>query len=466
MSDADPYGLKGSFLWGAATSSHQIEGNNIHNDWWAWEADGNIEGGVRSGHSTDHWNRFREDLKLAADLGMNSYRFSIEWSRIEPEEGKWNQDAIDRYSELLGECEKLGLMPMLTLHHFTSPKWLAERGGFTDARVADSFERYTRKIIQTLGPRVPLWCTINEPMVLVSGTYLGKFMPPAVFSPQLASVASRNLLRCHVRAYDLIHCELKERKGPWKDVPIQVGIAHNLVDFMPDRKWHPLEQVLAKAFHGFYNRAWFDAITGRKQKFGIAGVIPAPDQVPEARGRLTCDYLGVNYYMKAYVQWRPRDQAPDQPKDVPIGLAFARRKEPASDMGWAVHPEGFRKMLRFASRFELPIYITENGMADRDDDLRPSYIHSHLLELSRAIHHDRIDVRGYYYWSLLDNFEWIKGYGPRFGMFHVDYETFERKKTHSASLYQRIIEAHRAPGGKGSLKAPDETLIVRQEIGR
>src|SRR5215472_16662688 len=121
------------FLWGAATSSHQIEGGNEHNDWWAWEAEGHVEGGVRSGDATDHWNRFREDLQLAASLGLNSYRFSIEWSRLEPEEGQWKTVALHRYGEILSECERWGLLPMLTLHHFTSPRWFTERGGFTQS---------------------------------------------------------------------------------------------------------------------------------------------------------------------------------------------------------------------------------------------------------------------------------------------------------------------------------------------
>ena len=429
------------FLWGAATSSHQVEGGNDKNDWWEWESQGRIDGGARSGDATEHWTRYREDIRLAAELGLNTYRFSIEWSRIEPAPGEWNEQALEWYANLITECESHGLLPMLTLHHFTSPAWFAKLGGFTHKDAPTRFAAFVKKVAQTLGPRVPLWCTLNEPMVLVTGTYLGQFMPPAQYSPSLASQACAGLLKSHVLAYDLLHSEIKTRQGPWAHVPLQVGIAHNMLDFMPDRPWHWIEALLAKTFWRFYNRAWLDAITGKKQNFGVIGFVPAPPQVLEAHGRKTADFIGVNYYTKAYVQWRPRDAGEKRPADLPLGLVFARRKEPASDVEWAIHPKGLGKMLRTASRYGLPIYVTENGIADRKDALRSEYLFTHLKEIAKAIAHG-IDIRGYYYWSLLDNFEWIKGFGPRFGLYQVDYDTLTRHRTRSADFYKKLITAH------------------------
>ncbi len=333
------------FLWGAATSAHQIEGHNDKSDWWAWEAAGHIEGGVKSGAATDHLNRFREDIRLAADLGLNTYRFSIEWARIEPEEGKFDPAAFEWYSELISECEHHGLVPMLTLHHFTSPQWFAEKGGFTWNESPRKFSEFVRHVARTLGSRIPLWCTFNEPMVLTAGTYLGKFMPPAEYSPANASKACHHLLKAHVLAYDLLHSEIRERRGPWKEMPLQVGIAHNLLDFRPDRKWHPIELILSCVFRRFYNQSWLDGITGRKQKFGVLGFVPRAEAVKEALGRRTADFIGVNYYTKAYVQWRPKAPAQERPPELPIGLAFARRKETSSDLGWAVHESGFSRMI-------------------------------------------------------------------------------------------------------------------------
>jgi beta-glucosidase len=430
------------FLWGAATSSHQIEGNNIHNDWWHWEQQGMCEGGARSGIATDHWNRYREDLRLAADIGLNSYRFSVEWSRIEPQEGQWNLEAMEWYRELIHECECLGLLPMLTLHHFTSPLWFAERGGFTHKRSPEIFSRYVAQVTRALGSRIPLWCTFNEPMVLVAGTYLGKFMPPGHYSPENAALACHHLLKAHVKAYEQIHQLSQHRGGPWKSHPVRVGIAHNMIDFKPDRKWHPIENALTQVFKRFYNRSWLDAITGKKQHFGVTGIIPYAEQVREALGRVTTDFIGINYYTKAYVQWRPKAPASERPAELPLGLSFARRTEDVSDMGWAIHPQGFQRMIELAASYGMPIYITENGIADREDRLRERFLKEHLDVMDRA-RCAGIDIRGYYYWSLLDNFEWIKGFGPRFGLYRVDYETLERSLNPSTQALTDRIKTHR-----------------------
>lgn len=441
------------FLWGAATSSHQIEGDNRQNDWWAWEARGMVEGGVHSDQATDHLHRFREDMGLAAELGLNSYRFSIEWSRIEPEEGVFSAESIEWYSELLSECEKHRLLPMVTLHHFTSPRWFAEAGGFTSPQSSEKFLRYVRKIAKILGPRIPLWCTINEPMVLTVGTYLGKFMPPGEFSPPQAALSCHHLLRSHVLAYDLLHSEIQERKGPWRDRPIEVGIAHNMLDIQADRKWHPAEQILQYLLNRFYNDAWLDAVTGLEQRFYIPGLIPRLAPITEARNRRTVDFIGINYYTKAHVQWRPRAPAHERPAQLPIGVVFGRRKDLVSDLEWAVHPEGLRKILHRVSRYGLPIYITENGIADREDRLRPDFLCSHLKEVARAIRLG-MDIRGYYHWSLLDNFEWSKGFGPRFGLFRVDYATLSRSATQSARLYREIILRHQE----------EQALLPREDL--
>ncbi len=435
-----------NFLWGAATSAHQVEGDNHHSDWWAWEHAGRVEGGARSGKASGHRERFREDIKLAADLGLNSYRFSVEWARVEPRDGLWDLTALDWYRALIDECERHGIMPMLTLHHFTSPQWFTERGGFAWEEAPHRFRSFALKVIEALGPRIPLWCTINEPMVLIAGGYLSNKMPPGLASTRSAAIANLNLFRCHVDSYRLIHTQVKDRTGPWKDFPLQVGFAHNMVDFYPDRNWNPLDQVMASVLHRFYNQAWLEASTGKGQNFGVLGVIPNPGIVESAVGRSTVDFIGVNYYTKSYVKGRipnPLDQA-----SVPIELSFAKGAEPRSDVGWAIHPDGLGRVLRMAGSYGFPIYITENGIADDRDEQRQEYYRSHLMEVGQVVQRDRIDIRGYYCWSLLDNFEWDKGFWPRFGLYRVDYDTFERVPTKAAEYLKRAIRAHR------ELKAP------------
>jgi beta-glucosidase len=438
------------FLWGAATSSHQIEGGNQDNDWWAWEHEGRVEGGVRSGIATDHWHRMKEDLKYASEMGLTSYRFSIEWSRFEPREGEWREEAFDWYLALISECERLRLLPMLTLHHFTSPKWFAEQGGFSHPRSPERFQKFVEKIALRFGSRIPLWCTFNEPMVLVAGTYLGQFMPNGSFNPKAASQACFNLLRAHVLAYETLHRFARKREGPWRDHPLMVGFAHNMLDLMPDRRLHLLEILLAREISRLYNSSWLDAVCGKPQHFGLLGVMPKAPQFQEVRGKKTADFIGVNYYTKGLVQWGPRSRPQEQGPEIPISVRFARRREVTSDLGWSLHPEGLGKILRSIAGYGLPIFITENGIADRTDQLRKTYLCSHLEEVARACD-DGIDIRGYYHWSLLDNFEWIKGFWPRFGLLGVDYDTLERKVLPSAVLYRDIILAHdkeRAPNAE------------------
>ena len=443
------------FLWGSATSAHQAEGGCRHNDWWAWEAKGHVEGGARSGISTDHFRLFREDLERAASLGMNAYRFSLEWSRFEPREGQWDSAAFDFYEAIIGECEARGLMPMVTLHHFTSPLWFSELGGFSAEGSAKRFAAFVSRVASSaIGARAPLWCTLNEPMPLVVGSYLGRFMPPGTYAPASAAAACANLLRAHVAAYDAIHALATKREGPWRSEPVQVGIAHNMLDFRADKRWHPIERWIANEFDRLYNRAWLDAVTGRPQSFAMPFLLPRAPEVTSARGRRTVDFIGVNYYTKAYVQWRPRGPDVERVSEIPVGLIFARRREEASDLGWAIHPEGFRRLLRMAGGYGVPLYVTENGIADRADRLRPRFLLDHLAVLAEEIAAG-VDVRGYFHWSLLDNFEWVKGFWPRFGLFSVDYETLERTPTGSARLYRSIIEAHQGN------EAPNVAALAR-----
>lgn len=438
-----------SFLWGVATSSHQVEGNNRHNDWWHWEAEGNIETGERSGDACDHWNRYKEDLALAKSMGVNCYRFSIEWSRIEPEEGQWDETALDWYVELVKECERLNLIPMATLHHFTVPKWLSDKGGFLWEKAAGRFAGYTHKVAERLAARVPYWCTLNEPNSLTIGQYLGAFMPPARFAPKLVGESCKNLLRGHLRAYELLHKYADKREGPFADLGLKVGIAHNVIHFVPRHTWNPVERFLVNAFHRFYNLAWPDALTGRRQHFGALGFIPNPRQVWEARRHRTIDFLGVNYYMKVYVCLGTQKEEANFIKSarLPLGIVFALPGDQVSDLGWAIHPDGLESMLVELNQYGIPMCITENGIADAQDRHRATYLQDHVAAIVRARERGA-KVNGYIHWSLLDNFEWVKGFEPRFGLAAVDYPTQRRTLRPSGEVYAKLIqESLKNPGG-------------------
>ncbi len=386
-----------SFLYGAATSAHQVEGNNVHNDWWAWEkSKADIED---SGQAADHYNRFREDFALAKNLGHTAHRFSIEWSRIEPQEGVWNDSAIQHYREVLEELRELGMKSFVTLHHFTNPVWLAEKGGWMNSQTPELFARYARYVAQHLGDLVDFWVTINEPMVYATQSYWRHRWPPQEknFFHMLSVI--RNLARGHRRAYRALH-----QVSPG----VPVGISKHLIAYLPEHIGHIDDRLVAKAEDWWFNHRFF-SLTGN-----------------------THDFIGVNYYFttKQRVRIFKRQFA-----SVPWDGA-------KSDLGWPIRPEGLHHVLLHMKRYKKPIYITENGLADANDVLRADFIRDHLRAVEEA-QHAGVDVRGYLHWSLLDNFEWSDGFHPRFGLIEVDYATLERRVRPSAYTYKAIIEQAR-----------------------
>jgi len=392
------------FFWGAATSAHQVEGN-MHNDWSEWEKLGKVKHGERSGMSAGHFQRFREDFALAKKLSHNAHRFSIEWSRIEPRPGVFDEEAIEHYRQVLQELRRLGLEPFVTLHHFTNPIWIQEIGAWTNPKTVDYFVRYVERVIQSLGSLATYWITINEPTVNTSLGYLTKWWPPERGSWWAAWQAIRHLVSAHQRAYQIIH-----RFQPHA----RVGSANNLSAFVPSRPWNPIDRLLTRFSQYWHNQWWLDQ-TFEQQ-----------------------DFIALNYYFYHPIRFRLTNDLTNFLKpEVTPGA-------PISDLGWQIQPHGLGLVLRWLKRYHRPIFITENGLADAADRQRESFIRDHVREIGRAVA-DGIDVRGYLHWSLLDNFEWREGYEPRFGLISVDYQTLERTIRQSAYAYQRLIESPTFP---------------------
>ena len=420
------------FKWGAATAAHQVEGNNTNNDWWAWEqGDGHVSRGQKSGLAADWWgDGFERDLDFAAQMGHTGHRLSIEWSRIEPQEGAWDTAAIDRYRYMLSALRRRGIEPMVTLHHFSNPLWVAERAGWETNAIVPWFERYVGKAVDSLKDLCDLWVTINEPNVYALAGYVpvssdmaeyeapaGSF-PPGKASLQMAFTVVENMLRGHAAAYQTIH-QLQANA--------RVGIAHNMRVFDPARSGSLLDRFCAANRDQVFNQVVLSGVlTGRYDR---------PLGVPHwIRGlKNTLDFIGLNYYSRDLVRF---DRS--QPATALFGRNTINPGAQMSDGNYGeLYPQGLFRMLKRLERTRKPIFITENGLPDADDDQRPGYLLTHLREVWRAINQN-IPVMGYYHWSLVDNFEWAEAWNLRFGLVKLNVETQERSLRRSGELYGEI----------------------------
>lgn len=410
------------FLWGTATAAHQVEGNNTNNNWWAWEQQpGRIQNGHTSGLACDWWGgRWREDFDRAAETAQNAHRFSVEWSRIQPTPDKWDEEALERYREMLRGLLERNMTPMVTLHHFTDPLWLEEKGGWESPEVVGYFEKFVRKTVEALKSYVTWWCTINEPNVYATSAYASTEFPPGRHNINTAFRVMVNQARAHAAAYRTIH-ELQPEA--------RVGIAIHYRSMVPARAWSPLDKrltrLLGRLFNDLFPRAFKD---------GVVHTLTTRVRVPEARG--TQDFLGINYYSRDYVAFNL----------FKPGLLFSRRffrpDAELSPTGFiANEPEGLFEAIQWGTQFGLPIVITENGVEDSADRLRPRYTVQHIRQVWRAVNFNW-PVKGYFHWSLVDNFEWERGWTQRFGLWELDYETQARRKRPSADLYAEICRAN------------------------
>lgn len=390
------------FLWGTATSAHQVEGNCRNNDWWAWAGKGYAP---PEGTGPDHYNRFARDFDFAKKLNNNSYRFSIEWSRIEPEEGKFNQSAIEHYREVLKSLRERGLEPFVSLHHFTNPEWFAEAGGWESRRAVFYFCRYVKRVVEDLGEDVIFWITINEPMVLSAQGYLFGVWPPQKQSWRRMLRVLMHLARAHRKSYRIIHNVARRNK--WK---VGVGIAHNVFSFHAYRKHSFFDHFSVIIFDRVINHLFYYLSRIKNH-----------------------DFLGLNYYF----HYRIQRVSFKTFMRFEFFVDTRKEKREMSDIGWEVYPHGIYEILMDLKDYKKPMYITENGIATENDDRRIRFLIGHLKEIYHAIQAGA-DVRGYFYWSLIDNYEWDKGYAPRFGLLEYDPHTLERRVKPSAKVYSEI----------------------------
>jgi len=420
--------LPRDFLWGVATSAHQVEGGMRNNQWAQWERLGRIRSGDRADRAIDWWRNSETDFDLAEQLGVNALRLSVEWSRIEPNEGAWDGAAIRRYQEMLASLHRRGIRPFITLHHFTHPQWFEDLGGFHSPDSVRRFDRFTEKIIETMGEYCNDWCTFNEPNVFVAlGYQLGVFPPGKRGRLIQAAQVTANMCRAHAAAYRTIH-----RMQP----NASVGWAQHYVVFAAERHESWIDHTISKLHDRLFNENFTETLYSGRAPFPLNLI---GHKIPEAVG--TYDYLGLNYYSRLHTGFDlsspstlwARITVPehlpqgDRGMDHPYGEAYVE------GLGLAIK--------RFAA-FGKPVIILEHGVPDRTDRIRPWLLETAEQQIKLALNNG-VDLRGYFHWTLTDNFEWNEGWHLRFGLVEFNPRTRERKLRKSAHKYQEIIRKWR-----------------------
>lgn len=406
----EPFSLPDDFLLGVATAATQIEGGDRNNNWYRWFEAGHVKDGSDPSVACDHWNRVGEDTALLAELGCHTYRLGVEWSRIEPEPNRYDEEAIAHYRDELQRLRDADIRPLLTIYHFSHPLWFEDMGGWMSRRSIECYLRFAEVVVRRFGDLVGDWITINEPNIYLIFGYVMGVWPPGQKSIRRFFRGRRYMVRAHRAAYELIHRISAELGRPEP----KVGVAHHLRVFDPATDRLP-DRFMARFYDRMSQRIFVTAMTGS----------------PGDGGRRWADFIGVNYYSRDIVHFVPNPA-------IGLGRRMSLEGAPVNDLGWERYPEGLYRVVRWVGeRYRLPIYITENGTCDMRDAFRGRYIYDHLYQIHRLIE-DGVDVRRYYHWTLTDNFEWTEGTTARFGLVYLDFETQRRAPRESARFYAEI----------------------------
>jgi beta-glucosidase len=412
------------FLWGVSTAAHQVEGNNS-NQWSDWEEAGRIKSGDECGKACDWWNNAERDFDIAQELGLKALRLSLEWSRIEPEEGCFDAQALQRYREMLEGLHQRGIEPIVCLHHFTHPRWFEERGAFLQPDAPQMFERFAREVATAVGDLCRFWVTFNEPNVYAAcGYVLGEFPPGRRGEIFNALRVNRVQARAHVLAYRAIHEQVPDAK---------VGWAQHYVVFEPEGGI--VDRWIARLLDRLFNRVFFELIEDGRFAFPLGGF-----NGPKSNGKSCCDFVGLNVYSRFHVAFDLRHMR------TLFTRLFVPQHVPQGDPGvenpyGEAYPQAITQAVKRAARLGKPIYIMENGVPDAEDRIRPWLIVNVLQEMHRLIEQG-YDIRGYLHWTLTDNFEWNEGWRLRFGLVALDPDTQDRTLRSSAKLFSEIARSN------------------------
>lgn len=420
--------LKNGMLLGTASAATQIEGGGLDHSWMDWFRKGHIADGASPARANDHINRWREDDALMRDMGMQIARIGVEWARVEPQDGVFDEAAIAHYVAEVDLLLSYGIKPLVTLHHFTNPMWFENIGAFEKTGNIPYFLRFVEKMVRAFGPRVTEYITINEPNVYATNGYFFGSWPPGEKSMARALHVMGVLAAAHIEVYRRIHA-LQAEMGI---AGTRVSYANHMRVFAPQNPWNPLHRLFAWATERFFQGALSKAMGVGRFTFPIRNLSG------ERRG-LYCDFIALNYYTRSTV--------------ANLGDG-TRESSPVNDLGWEIYPHGIVECARKLYKIHpLPIYVTENGTCDNTDSFRCRYLFEHL----RALCESDLPVERYYHWCFIDNFEWAEGETPRFGLVHIDYETQVRTVKQSGRFFSDII------GQRGVTEAMFDTYVAPQQ---
>lgn len=404
--------LKDDLELGVASSATQVEGSDKRNSWYDWYKKGYIKDSSSPLRANDHYNLYKEDIDLMAKMGITHYRLSIEWSRIEPTKGVFNNGEIKHYRDVISYLISSGITPLVTLHHFSNPMWFENMGGFENDECVEIFLHYVKKMIESIGDIVSEYITINEPNVYaINGFFFGSW-PPGKQKLKLMGKVLTNMAKCHIKAYNLIH-EIRNQMG-YTDTKVSYSI-HMRV-FEPKDEKSAYQRFAVRKTEQYFQTAVVKAMT--------LGECERPIKKLDLPKGVYADFIALNYYSRSTLTGFE-----DGVKE------FA----PVNDLGWEIYPEGInicaKKLYDIAP---MPIYVTENGTCDNTDDFRIKFIYEHLKAMSES----NLPYMRYYHWSFTDNFEWLEGESARFGLVKVDYETQKRTVKNSGEFYEDLIKNH------------------------
>ncbi len=418
------------FLWGTATSSHQYEGDNTNNQWYRWEQQGRIRTGEVSGKAANWWERAEEDFARAEQMGHNALRLSLEWSRIEPAEGRRDAAAIDRYRAMLADLRQRGLKPIVTLHHFTEPLWFADRGGFENEENVRFFVRYVSHAVENLRDLCDFWVTINEPNVYVSEGYVVGAYPPGKSDLRSARRVLHNLMQAHVEAFYAIR---RLQPAAW------IGYCQDYRLFDPALPFSPLDRALSWLYETGFTWSPLQLVERGRFAFPLALLMPPISRAGGAR-----DYHGINYYTREMLGFSVTSHTEGFIRRFPHPASVYHDGRADPNDVEEIYPEGIYRVVKAIhrrTRGNKPLYITENGVRDAADSRRPQALLEHLVWLHRAIS-EGVPVRGYLHWTLLDDFEWMDGWHTHLGLCAMDRATGQRTPRPSALLLAEISRAN------------------------